>query len=133
MTATPEQLNRLQAVNAEINEIPYDANTEADSEDLWVDAPAPGTGWECRMYTIAKAKALREAGWPVDDMGVVLCYDELGEYHAVLGCNATGDIYILDNRYPTIYLWTSPPYAYKWAHQQIPGSVEFRDATSGLV
>ena len=133
MPASQQQIILLSAVNEQINAIPYDAVPKAGEEaDTWIDAPDGGE-WECRDYTIAKAKDLRNRGWPVSDMSVVLCNDELGEYHAVLACNAGGDIYVLDNRTPGIYLWNEPVYAYTWLHQQIPGSTDFRDASTGLV
>ena len=71
-------------------------------------------------------------------MFVVLCWIEpepppsnpngapVRQYHAVLGCRAGGDIYILDNRTPAIYLWSTSPYPYLWAHQQIAGTTNFR-------
>jgi predicted transglutaminase-like cysteine proteinase len=143
MTATSDQLSYLQSVNDRINAIPYGELGADQAEDRWIDAPEPGEVWQCRDYTIAKAKLLREQRWPVADMYVVLCWIEpepptpgaapVRQYHAVLGCNAGGDIYILDNRAPAIYLWSSPPYDYLWAHQQIPGSTEFRDARAGLI
>jgi len=145
MSATPQQIALLRAVNNKINAISYDAIPKAGEEaDTWIDAPDGGE-FECRDYTVAKAKALREAGWPVSDMFVVLLWTEpepppgnprgapVRQYHAVLGCRAGGDIYILDNRTPDIYDWRSPPFSYLWAHQQIPGTVEFRDASHGLV
>lgn len=132
MTASPEQLAQLQAINDQINAIDYVANPSADAQDLWVDTPGIGTGYECRDYVLGKAKLLRQQGWPVSDMSVVLCNDELGDYHAVLGCRAGGDIMILDNRAPAVYLWSAPPYKYTWLHIQIPGTDEFRDASGGL-
>ena len=145
MTATAQQLAQLRAVNSQVNAIPYQGLGVDQAVDNWIDAPAPGEVWLCRDYTVAKAKALREAGWPLSDLFIVLCWIEpepppgnprgapVRQYHAVLGCRAGGDIYILDNRTPDIYDWRSPPFPYLWAHQQIPGTVEFRDASHGLV
>jgi predicted transglutaminase-like cysteine proteinase len=132
MTATPEQLSQLEAVNDQINAIAYEALGVDVSEDQWIDTPKADEVWECRDYTIAKAKLLRQQGWPVEDLFVVLCNDELGEYHAVLGARAGGDVYVLDNRAPAVYLWSDPPYKYEWLHQQVAGSDEFRDASEGL-
>lgn len=143
MTASAEQLAQLRAINSQVNAIPYEALGADASADNWIDAPAPGQVWECRDYTVTKAKALREAGWPVADMGVVLCWIEpeppsagqppVRQYHAVLGCSAGGEVYILDNRYRDIYRWDQPPYDYLWAHQQVPGTLTWRDARGGLV
>jgi len=141
MTATPEQLAQLQAANDQINATPYDENVQADAADLWVDTPGIGTGYECRDYVLGKSKLLREQGFPVPDMSVVLCYIEpeppldnpagapVRQLHAVLACNAGGDIYILDNRAPQIYLWTDPPYPYLWAQQQIASTTDFKDVS----
>ncbi|HLX18482.1 MAG TPA: transglutaminase-like cysteine peptidase [Bradyrhizobium sp.] len=143
MTATPKQLAQLRAVNDQINAIPYQGLGADQTQDVWIDAPSPGMLWECRDYTIAKAKALREQGWPPADMGVVLCWTEpeppgagqppIRQYHAVLGCNAGGEVWILDSRTADIYRWDQCPYDYLWAHQQIAGSTEFRDARGGLI
>ena len=146
MTATPEQLAQLQAANDQINAIDYSANPTADAADLWVDTPGIGTGYECRDYVLGKSKLLRDQGWPVDDMFVVLCFIEpepppgdptgapVRQYHAVLGCAAGGELFILDNRAPAIYLWSDPPYPYLWAHQQVAGTTDFTDVSqTGLV
>lgn len=131
--ASPEQVAWLQRVNDQVNAIGYVRDPSADAIDLWVDQPGIGTGFECRDYVLAKAKLLREQGWPSENLFVVLCNDELGEYHAVQGAKAGDSIYILDNRSGPIYLWNSPVYRYVWLRQQIPGTLEFRDASSGLV
>jgi predicted transglutaminase-like cysteine proteinase len=140
---------QLQAVNAQVNAIPYNAiGTAPGANVTWIDAPAPGQEWECRDYSLAKAKALQQAGCPVTSMTLVECWIEpeppLGnpqgapvrQLHAVLAVHADdGTIQILDNRVPTIYDWRTPPYPYLWSHQQIPGSLEMRDASgaNGLV
>lgn len=143
MTATPDQLTELQRINAQWNAIPFEALGVDAGEDNWIEAPVPGQVWECRDYVAAKAKALREGGWSVGDMSVVLCYTEPesaapGEpaaraYHAVLGCSAGGVLYILDNRVGTVYPWDHPVYDYVWLHQQIPDTLTWRDASAGLV
>jgi predicted transglutaminase-like cysteine proteinase len=144
MTASAEQLAQLRAVNSQVNATSYEALGKDASGDVWRDAPAPGETWECRDYTVAKAKALRSAGWPVADMFVVLCWIEpepptgnptgapVRQYHAVLGCTAGGELYILDNRAPDIYRCDELPYDYLWAHQQVPGTLTWRDARGGL-
>lgn len=133
MTATPEQVAWLQFTQDKINALPYEALGSDQTQDRWIDEPEPERVWECRDYTVAKAKLLREQGWPPADMTVVLCNTELGDYHAVLACHAGDSIYILDNRCGPIYLWQAPVYSYTWLHQQIPGTTDFRDASGGLV
>jgi predicted transglutaminase-like cysteine proteinase len=136
MTATQMQIAMLRAVNDQFNAIPYDAIPKAgEAPDTWKVAPDGGT-FECRDYTIAKKDALAAQGWPTSDMSVVICWTEpvaqLGsgpdarERHAVLACNATDQIFILDNRTPDIYLWNEPVYPYVWEGQQIAGTDEFR-------
>lgn len=132
MPASPEQLAELQSVNDAVNAIPYEAIGADMNEDEWRDTPVPGLIFECRCYGIRKAMLLEQQGWPAADLSEVLCNDELGEYHDVMAARAGGEVYILDNRAPSVYLWSDPPYKYTWLHIQIPGTDEFRDASGGL-
>jgi predicted transglutaminase-like cysteine proteinase len=149
MTATPEQLAFLQATNDQVNAIPYVATGSDETEDDWVDNPTPGTVWQCRDYATNKAKLMREQGWAFDDMGWVLCNTEVFAdpsfpdkpparyYHAVEFARAEGTVYILDNRFPAVYEWDTPPADYQWLHQQThehgSSDVTWRDASGGLV
>jgi predicted transglutaminase-like cysteine proteinase len=130
----------LTQINTTVNQIPYNAIAGAhEPADWWTDVPVSGQSFECRDYTLTKAEQLRNAGFPVGDMTVVLLWTEPEPptpgaaperlYHAVLACNVSGDIYILDNRWPNVYIWNSPPYDYQWAEQQISGTVDFRDVS----
>lgn len=128
MAYTADQMVMLQAVQTEVNEIPYNAIVgSTESYDEWFDAPEAGDSWECRDYTLRKAQRLREQGWPPADMTVILCYTELNEYHAVLGVLAPDDTttWILDNRVPQIYPMATPPYPYRWERRQVAGTTEF--------
>lgn len=131
MAATAQQIAELQRINASVNAVPYVADNPAFGElpDTWKVRP-DGKGFLCRDYAIAKATELVAAGWPKADLSVVLCYDELGDYHAVLAAEAGGETWILDNRYPTPYRWDEPPYPYRWALRQVAGTDEFRDISS---
>ncbi len=138
-------LDLLKQINSDVNQIPYDAIVGAHEPfDWWTDVPVSGQSFECRDYTLTKAERLRQAGFPVADMTIVLLWTEpvaptpgapaVRLYHAVLACKIGSDIYILDNRYSDVYLWTTPPFDYKWAEQQIPGTVNFNDVSqTGLV
>jgi predicted transglutaminase-like cysteine proteinase len=130
----------LQTINDSINALPYESVGSDSSADNWIDAPVPGQVWECRDYTLAKLRALAQAGWPPQSMMVVLCYTEpFGNpqarvYHAVAGArDADGQLWILDNRWPTAYKWQEAPQAYLWAQQQVPQSLDFTDVRASQV
>lgn len=153
MPATAQQLAELQAVNAAINAIPYQAMPgKGEGYDVWIDDPVPGDSWECRDYVLKKGRLLAGESWPPDEMTIVTCYTEMvmvvtdpadptsgRQYHAVLAVKAGGDIYILDSRTAEIgndvYLWSDPnrPFHYLWWKQQIPNTLQARDARNGLV
>jgi predicted transglutaminase-like cysteine proteinase len=150
MTATPEQLALLASVNEQVNAIPYEATGSDSTADNWLDNPQPGVVWQCRDYATDKAKLMREQGWPLTDMGWVLCMTEVFAdpsfpdkpparyYHCVEFARAGGTIYILDNRIvpSQVVEWEPYPLDYQWVHQQThDGSeqVTWRDASTGLV
>src|ERR1700722_680325 len=147
VTATADQLAELRAVNAKWNVIPYNAVPGPDEPpEFWGDKPVGGWSWTCRCYTEAKAEDLRASGWDVADLLAVFLWTEVvgdpndqwggREYHCVLRVNAGGDIYILDSRVQDpaqIYLWTEPPFDYRWSMEQVAGTDGFRDvSTTGL-
>jgi len=150
MTATTAQLAMLEQINDKINLIPYVAKGSDEAEDLWIDNPEPGKVWQCRDYAIDKAKLMREQGWSIEDMGLVLCETEVFNdpsfpndppkryYHAVQYARAGGTVYILDNRiaYPSrVVEWRPYPLDYQWIHQEMVanGVMAWRDARGGLV
>lgn len=139
----------LQQINAQVNAIPYVATGSDDTQDNWIDNPVPGQVWQCRDYAIAKAKLMREQGWPVEQMGIVLCMTEIFSdpsfpdksparyYHAVQYARTGGLVYILDNRIVpnSVPLWKPYPLDYQWVHQEMVanGQMAWRDASLGLV
>jgi predicted transglutaminase-like cysteine proteinase len=143
---TPAQLALLREVNSEVNAIPYSAIPRADQDPgRWINHPDGGT-FQCRDYAVRKAMILGERGWPKPDMSIVECWvepeplpgDPTGpkerQWHAVLAArDGLGTVMILDNRASDIYDWRSPPYPYIWGREQIAGTLEFRDASQGLV
>ena len=75
--------------------------TQYGEADRW-SAPlatfATGKG-DCEDYAIAKYVALRDAGFPIDDLRVVLVRDRIRrQHHAVLAARLDGRWLILDNR-----------------------------------
>lgn len=130
----------LREVNEQVNAVPYDAIQGAHEQyDEWFDVPAVADphSWVCRDYTIAKAERLREMDWPVGRLSVILCYTELGDYHAVLGVDDSdaGDrapehTWIMDNRTPNIYRMSAPVYRYRWERRQVAGTTEFEPITA---
>lgn len=131
MPATADQLTELQKINDAVNAIPYvpDSPIFGEAEDTWKFV-VDGKGFVCRDYAVAKAAELVADGWPKADLSVVLCYDELEEYHAVLWAEAGGESWVLDNRWPTIYRWDrepSPGVKYRWALRQVAGTDGFKD------
>ena len=95
---------RLDAVNRAVNEaIRYQSDAQQFGEaDRWL-APlasfASGFG-DCEDYVIAKYFALREAGFPLVDLRLVLVRDRKArDDHAVLAAREDGHWLILDNRH----------------------------------
>jgi predicted transglutaminase-like cysteine proteinase len=137
MSATTRILTTLQAVNDQINLVPYVADNPAFGEvpDTW-KFRADGKGFVCRDYAVAKAAALIADGWPRADLSVVLCYTEpldgfpAGEFHAVLWAEAGGESWVLDNRFDAIYRWDKPPAPYRWALRQVAGTDGFLDISA---
>ena len=128
---TPEQLQAVAEVQAEVNAIPFEATPgPMEPVDYWEWQPEPGRSWVCRDFTERKAELLRERGFDPTWLTVILCFVETGEYHAVLGITEGdwrygGVTTVLDSRFPQTYEMHSPPAAYRWDRRQIPGTEEF--------
>jgi predicted transglutaminase-like cysteine proteinase len=126
---TPEQRAELEAVNAQVNAIPYVDMPPGEPPDLYIDEPAPGDGWVCRMYAQRKATLLRAAGWPALDLTEVLCYVETGERHAILRVMVDGptgaEAWILDSRFPDITPMQPPRPGYRYEAEQVAGTTRF--------
>lgn len=124
-----QRVELLQEVNTQVNSVPYVSDNDAFGEapDTWKFVP-DGKGFLCRDYAVGKAKELSDRGWPTGDLSIVLCYTEAGEYHAVLWVELSRQTWVLDNRYPKIYLWDIPQAygPYQWALRQVAGTVEFK-------
>jgi len=131
----PITFEQLCAVNSEVNAIPYDAALgEREPVDWWTDNPDAEGSYVCRDYVLTKSKRLRELGWPVSSLSVVLCWTEPPEsvYHAVLAVDVNGETWILDNRVAAPYRWDRAPYHYRWDRRQVPGTVEFKSLATEI-
>lgn len=122
---TAEQLAALNAMNTEVNSIPYQALPKiGDGVDRWKDQP-DGGDWVCRDYCLNKAERAQDLGWPQSSLYVVLCNTEMvngqREYHAVQAID-DGEAYplILDSRQPYIYRLNRCPGDYEWLDRQVP-------------
>lgn len=137
---TPEQQQQLQTLNTDVNAIPYDSILGThEPPDWWTDTPVSGNSFVCRDYVLEKAEKLREAGWPVTDLSVILTWTEVvippapendntgREYHAVLGVKVDSELWILDSRFDPIYLPANCPADYKWQRQQDTNDNLFHD------
>jgi predicted transglutaminase-like cysteine proteinase len=141
MGATTEQLAQMREVNTRINAIPYEGLPgPAEPFDFWTDTPVAGDSFVCRDFVLAKSEALIADGWDKLALTVILTWTEMvmpptnpddptsgREYHAVLGADAGGDVWILDSRADDIYQPSSPPFSYLWDRQQESGTVNFVD------
>lgn len=130
LPVTPDQQSQLQAVNTDVNAIPYiDLPGAHEPADWWTDVPVAGNSWVCRDFVLAKADRLKALGWPPADLSVILCWTEpvdgQREYHAVLGVTVDGELWILDSRLPLPYLKSEPPLPYQWDRMQVAGTTEF--------
>lgn len=150
MPASPDQVRVLEEVQNRIDEIPYsDLQGRVEGPDDWIDTPAPGHSWVCRDYAIAKGRELQISGFHPEMLSIVTCWTEpvltpspsespgaSRLYHAVLAVSFQDEIWILDSRAGSIYRAEQPqvePFPYLWDKQQIPGSVDARDASGGLI
>lgn len=93
----------LGIVNREVNlSIAYTSDSrQYGVDDYWAtpfESLGSGKG-DCEDYAIAKLAVLRAAGWPVDDLRIVVLRDSLfRDFHAVAAVRDNGSWWILDNR-----------------------------------
>lgn len=133
-------LDDLQTINTTVNQIPYEAlAAPGEADDLVKDTPDGGS-WVCRDYSVRKSIALQQMGMSNADYSLVICWTEpVGDppargRHEVLAVRLGGELYIMDSRYDQVGLWDGDPWtSYVWEHEQIPNSLDWRDASTGLV
>jgi|HubBroStandDraft_1064217.scaffolds.fasta_scaffold210367_1 predicted transglutaminase-like cysteine proteinase len=136
---TPEQEGQLQAINVQVNAIPYNETPgKGEPPDWWSDEPVAGNSWVCRDYTLMKADKLKALGWQASELTEVFCWVEpegnppVRGYHAVLAVSLDGECWILDSRFDPIYKPSDPSADYLWDKQQIVGTTDFRSLEGGL-
>ena len=122
---TVDQEEDLEAMNAEVNAIPYSALPKlGEGYDKWKDEPDDGT-FECKDYTLVKAERAQALGWPQSSLYAVLCntepVDGQRQYHCVQAIDdGEPQPLILDSRFPQVYRMKSGPADYEWLDQQVP-------------
>ncbi|MBB6523036.1 transglutaminase-like cysteine peptidase [Pseudoteredinibacter isoporae] len=80
-TVYQQKSDKLSAVNAWVNSVPY----SYEKEDNWLDPDTFFTqGGDCEDYALAKMKILRSQGVPATQLRLVLVRNHLGLPHAVL-------------------------------------------------
>ena len=95
-----EPMEQLKLVNDFFNKWPYRLDMDAYGVSDWWATPQEflKISGDCEDYAITKYFALRELGFPADDLRVVILKDQIrGIAHAVLTVFLHGDAYVLDN------------------------------------
>lgn len=121
-------MEQLKMVNRFWNRWPYRLDPEVYGKpDYWA-APYEfrKKSGDCEDYSIAKYYTLRELGWPVDKLRIVVLMETVRNVaHAVLVVYMDGDAYVLDNlsnnvlshtRYKSYAPQFSVNEKYRWAH-----------------
>ncbi|MEJ2519658.1 MAG: transglutaminase-like cysteine peptidase [Desulfuromonadales bacterium] len=127
-------LDQLRSVNSYFNRWPYRLDIDVYGvSDYWA---TPGEflklSGDCEDYSITKYYALRQLGYPADDLRIVLLRDTIRNIaHAILAVKLNQETYVLDNMSDLIlphqkYEHYVPQYSvnehYRWAHVS-PGSI----------
>ena len=123
--AQPEQ---LKLVNQFFNRWPYRLDLETyNQSDYWATPKEfMQLSGDCEDYSISKYFALRQLGYPAENLRIVIVKDSIRNVgHAVLAIYQTDQVYILDNLSDLIlpqdlYSHYQPQYSvneeYRWAH-----------------
>jgi predicted transglutaminase-like cysteine proteinase len=121
-------LDLLTSVNSYFNRWPYSLDIDVYGKDEYWATPGEflRLSGDCEDYSITKYYALRQLGYPVEKMRVVLLKDTIRNLsHAVLAVELNGDTMILDNMSDLVlthkkYTHYLPQYSvnenYRWAH-----------------
>lgn len=106
--ASRDPAKQLELVNAWVNRVPYRADKAVWGEhDYWA---APGeflaNGGDCEDYAIAKYYSLKDLGFPVEAMRIVVLNDKRRrQVHAVLVVTWQGEDLVLDSLDQRIRSW----------------------------
>jgi len=129
----------LREINAAMNRRPYVSDlANWHVEDYWATPlEFMAKGGDCEDYAIAKYMALRELGFPIDDMRVVVLNDlNLGVAHAILVVYVQGTALVLDNQISTVIPADAihhyrPVYSINergwWLHRNGTGNIAAKD------
>ena len=129
--------NKLRLTQQFFNTVQYLTDEIAFGQaDYWASiGEFISTGGDCEDFAIAKYRALVDAGFPAEQLRVVLVEDTVtGLDHAVLSAELDGQTYILDNQYSDVmdahYVNTYRPlYSMNqytiWVHQKPAASDNF--------
>lgn len=115
---TPALRDHLEAVNAEVNALPYLSDPERwGVEELWGEAD--DLGGDCEDFSIAKRNRLLALGFPAKPLRLATCQTETGEGHAVLTVDTDQGTLVLDNRFPAVLPFERlTALGYRWISRQ---------------
>jgi predicted transglutaminase-like cysteine proteinase len=123
-TTIVSELNprELQRINTRINRSIRRADDYATygRGDYWAAGGDNVKRGDCEDYSLAKRRALIEAGTPGEALSLAIVRTRQGEMHAVLLVATQAGEVVLDNLSPWILPWTEAPY--QWLDRQAPGA-----------
>jgi len=123
-----ERMEQLKMINSFFNKWPYRLDQDAYGVSDWWATPQEflKISGDCEDYAIIKYFALRELGFSMDELRIVVVKDRIrGIAHAVLAVFTDGDAYILNNISDAIfthgkYRHYIPQYSlneeHRWSH-----------------
>lgn len=121
-------MEMLKAVNTFFNKWPYRLDQDAYGTSDWWATPQEflKLSGDCEDFAITKYYALKELGFSVDDLRIVVLRDRIrGIAHAILVVFLQGDAYVLDNvssvifsheRYKHYLPYYSLNEKHRWSH-----------------
>jgi predicted transglutaminase-like cysteine proteinase len=114
----------LARVNSAVNALPYKTDFQIYGQpDFWERISTAGVG-DCEDFALEKRARLVEAGVPLADLRLALCFTETGDSHAILiaADPDEGGDWVLDNRQPSILtLDDLRGLGYRGGSLQVPG------------
>lgn len=111
MSATPDRLAELDAINRAINKA-IEPATDMEIYGVSEHWTIPKVRGDCEDYALLKRRTLIERGWPVGSLLMTVVRDEKGEGHAILTARTTQGDFILDNKNDDIKVWHKTPYEF---------------------
>jgi predicted transglutaminase-like cysteine proteinase len=122
----PRWIELRKVNNAVDSSMTYVSDPEHYSKpDYWeqADSVEAGGKGDCEDYALAKCRRLVALGWPREALRIATCWDEKGEYHAVLTVDTAEGTWVLDNRQLGILNFADLPY--RWDKREVPGRLEW--------